>query len=804
MEAKGFKRLFTEYTLLILAIVVATLLATQYFFSYQMVLEFAKKHFAHLAKQSTMIIKEKDIQAREIVSILANTSVVHTQEGFGPREKELLRLFATPMLRNNRIFSLYVGYPNRNYLEVVNIRHSPAVARMFNAPPGARWIVVKVLRKHPSQEVATRISHFYDENFNYLSDLKETTRYDPLKRPWFIDAMKEKGVVRSEVYRYYRLKKMGITYSVPLPDGKSVLGMDVTLEGLSRFLHELKASTHTEIYMIEKGKVIASSEGVEHPVDPQILQLLSTQPDRIHLYQKNGREYLSMAIPSPDHGTLPIYLAFKAEKDRMMKPYLTIIFAELLVTLAVALLLLPLVRYLARRFSHSIDLLMEENKKVKKLEFDQVVPLHTDIRELNQLSDSLVEMAQSIQKHEKKQEQLLEAFIHLIADIIDAKSPYTGEHCKRVPLLTHMLIREANQSDLGSLGEFHISDQETLKGIEWSAWLHDCGKLVVPDYIIDKATKLETVYNRIHEIRTRFEVLLRDARIEALEAIIRGASPEEEMNRYKEKKERLLKDFEFVAAMNLGDRKIGEEEIRRLKELSELRWERNFPKHLGLSWQERELMDPHLDERLPAMERLISDGPEYEIPRKASDYTLYHKEEITMQVPALLYNRGELYNLCIPVGTITEEEKFKIQEHAIHTLRILRELPWSDKLRPIVEDAANHHEHLDGTGYPRSLDENHLSIPARIMVIADIFEALTSADRPYKRSKTLSQALWIMVEMVQSHKIDTELFSLFITSKVYLRYAESHLQPHQIDTEHINEEEILAAIHTGNALGKEE
>jgi len=794
MEAKGFKRLFTEYSLMMLGAVILAVLVTQYFFSYQMVLEFAKKHFAHLAKQSSLLIDEKDTQAREIVSILGNTSEVNSKAGFDAQEKNLLKLFATPMIHNNRIFSLYIGYPDRTYLEVVNVRHSPAVTKMFNAPPGARWIVVKVLRKIPDQEIATRISHFYDENFTYLSDLKETTRYDPLKRPWYIDAMKHGGVVRSKAYRFYRLKKMGITYSMPLKDGQSVLAMDLTLEGLSQFLKELKSNTHTEIYMIEGDKVIASTEGIDTPVDAEIMRLISEKANQIHLYQKEGKEYLSMAIATSAPDTRPIYLAFKVEKAQMMKPYLRTIFAELLVTLAVVLLLLPLVRYLAGRFSHSIDLIMEENEKVKNRVFEKVTSIRSNIQELNQLSDSLVEMAQSIKEHEQKQEELLEAFIHLIADIIDAKSPYTGEHCRRVPLLTNRMIKEANYSNKGSLKEFQISDKETLKGIEWSAWLHDCGKLVVPDYVIDKATKLETVYNRIHEIRTRFEVLLRDARIEALESIIHGGSPEEEMERYRKKKEKLLDDFTFVASMNLGDRKVTEEDIQRLKELSEIRWERNFPKTIGISWQERELMDADADSNLPVREQLIADGPEYQIPRKPSDFKLYQEEEVTMHIPTLLYNRGELYNLCIRQGTITEEEKFKIQEHAIHTLRILKELPWSDKLRPIVEDAANHHEHLDGTGYPRSLDEKQLSIPARIMVIADIFEALTSADRPYKRSKTLSQALEIMVAMVQSQKIDAELFALFIESEIYLEFAHNHLQPHQIDLEKIDKEQILKEI----------
>jgi len=510
-----------------------------------------------------------------------------------------------------------------------------------------------------------------------------------------------------------------------------------------------------------------------------------------------------MAVPiSSSNGSPPVLITFKVDKSQMMQPHITTIFMEIWITLLVILFLIPFIRYLSRKYLKSIDLLMSENEKVKRREFENVSSIQSDILELNQLSDSLVEMAQSIKKHEQKQEQLLEAFIHLIGDIIDAKSPYTGQHSKRVPLLTKMLLQEANKAEEGSLGSFSITDDEILKGIEWSAWLHDCGKLVVPDYIIDKATKLETVYNRIHEIRTRFEVLLRDEKIRSLEAILQGANPEKEEKRYQKSKAKLQEDFEFIAAMNIGDRQITNEELERLKKLSEITWERHFKKTVGISWQERERINLPDEESLPAREKLLSDGPEFQIPRKFSDYQLYRKEEVRMEIPALLYHYGELYNLCIPIGTITAEEKFKIQEHAIHTLRILRELPWNDKLRPVIEDAANHHEYLDGTGYPRSLDEKQLTIPARIMMIADIFEALTSTDRPYKRTKTLSQALWIMVDMVQSHKIDGELFSLFITSKVYLQYAESHLAPYQIDLDQINETEIIAAIQSIHSFQK--
>ncbi len=793
MGRKDFKGFLLEYSLVLLAVVVTVLLVTQYYFSYKMVFSFAEKRFAHLARQSSLIVKEKDDQSREVVAILGRSAIANSSGSFEQQEA-LLKFFVTPMEHDNKIFSIYIGYPDRNYFEVVNVRHSPAVAKMFNAPKEAHWIVVKVIRTDPGMEVARRMSYFYDANLTYLSQMEETTKYDPLKRPWYQKAMEGKGVVRSSPYRYYRLKKMGITYSMPLEDGKSVLAMDVTLEGLSHFLQELKRSTHTEIYMIEDGKIIASSEGNVSATDERILRSAQSPSETVTLSDVNGTGYFSMTVAPHRTGTVPIVLLFRAEKASMMKPYMRMIYTEILLTLLMLMLLVPLVRYLSRRFIRPIDQLMNENNKIKERAFDEVRMIRSNVSEFDQLSESLVSMAESIRDYEQKQEKLLEAFIHLIADMIDAKSPYTGEHCRKVPVLSEMLIDKANKSEREKFKNFKVVDKEILKGMEWSAWLHDCGKLAVPDYIIDKATKLETVYNRLHEIRTRFEVLLRDARIASLEAVLAGTPSSEAEEAYARAAERLQDDFAFVARMNIGDHRITDEDLQRLKAISRITWQRHFSKRIGLSWQEMERMNPHDDEHLPVEESLISDGKAFQIPRNMSDYRLYEKEHITMKVPKLLYDRGELYNLSIEHGTITPEEMFKIREHAIHTLRILKDLPWNDKLKAIVEDAANHHEYLDGTGYPRSLDEENLTIHARVLVIADIFEALTSADRPYKKSKSLSQAIDIMVHMAQEHKIDADLFGLFIESGIYLEYAKGYLKPQQIDLDNIDEEKILEAL----------
>jgi HD-GYP domain-containing protein (c-di-GMP phosphodiesterase class II) len=152
-----------------------------------------------------------------------------------------------------------------------------------------------------------------------------------------------------------------------------------------------------------------------------------------------------------------------------------------------------------------------------------------------------------------------------------------------------------------------------------------------------------------------------------------------------------------------------------------------------------------------------------------------------MEVPQYLYNRGELYNLTLERGTLTPEERYKINEHVIMTIRMLERLPFPENMKEIPKIAGEHHEMINGEGYPRQLAKEALSIPSRIMAIADIFEALTASDRPYNQAKKVSEALSIMYKMKKENHIDADLFNLFIRSGAYREYANAYLHPEQID-----------------------
>ena len=381
----------------------------------------------------------------------------------------------------------------------------------------------------------------------------------------------------------------------------------------------------------------------------------------------------------------------------------------------------------------------------------------------------------------ESQKQLFKAFIHLIAGAIDAKSPYTGGHCNRVPVITQMLAKAACDATDGPFQDFSLTEDEWYE-LEISADLHDCGKVTTPEYVVDKATKLETIYNRIHEIRMRFEVLKRDAVIEYLEGALSGEEdPATLKARMDARIAQIDSDFAFVAECNVGGEFMAPERIERLKAIAGQTWMRTLDDSLGLSSEELRIRDPDAP-KPPVEEALLADSPWHLVPHeKSQDPEKYKAEGIKLMPCEHRFNRGEVYNLTIGRGTLTAEDRFIINDHIIQTILMLKTLPFPKTLRRVTEWAGGHHEKMDGTGYPKQLTRDEMSLPARMMAIADIFEALTACDRPYKKAKTLSEALKIMSFMVKDRHIDPDLWELFLASGVWRDYAEQYLRPDQID-----------------------
>nr|WP_085757329.1 HD domain-containing phosphohydrolase [Oceanicoccus sagamiensis] len=296
------------------------------------------------------------------------------------------------------------------------------------------------------------------------------------------------------------------------------------------------------------------------------------------------------------------------------------------------------------------------------------------------------------------QKNLLQAFIELIASAIDAKSPYTGGHCQRVPELTKMLARAGCQ-DQGHFKDFNLSTDE-WEELHIAGWLHDCGKVTTPEYVVDKATKLETIYNRIHEIRMRFEVLKRDAEIDYWQQVANNGDQAALSTQLQEKLQQLDSDFAFIAECNEGGEFISEDKLARLQALSQLSWKRTLSDTIGLSWEELQRHNT-TEQSLPVAEKLLADKPEHIIERKPSEVIPENNPwGFKLNTPEHKYNRGELYNLSIARGTLAEEERFKINDHMVQTIIMLKQLPYPKHLRNVPTIAGGHHETMIGTGYP--------------------------------------------------------------------------------------------------------
>lgn len=357
---------------------------------------------------------------------------------------------------------------------------------------------------------------------------------------------------------------------------------------------------------------------------------------------------------------------------------------------------------------------------------NEVIAFSLESQKLTESLASQAAIAISNKRLIQDLENLFDAFIKTIAAAIDEKSPYTGGHVRRVVELTMSIAEKINTSQTGAFEDIYFNEKQ-LDELRIAAWLHDVGKITTPEYVIDKSKKLETICDRIEMIRTRFEVLKRDHEIKTL----KQNSVKAKKNRSQTETDTVCvstfdEDFKFLSNANFGGEFIANEDIRKLKNIAAIKWRLNG------------------------------------------------------KVQPLL-NKDEVKNLSIRKGTLNDEEREIINNHTLVTYKMLSQLPFPKKMRNVPKYAAAHHEKLDGTGYPMGLMGDQISLQSRILALADIFEALTAKDRPYKKGHALSEALKIMTFMVKEHHIDRDLFELFTKERIYLDYAKKELLPEQLD-----------------------
>jgi len=318
-------------------------------------------------------------------------------------------------------------------------------------------------------------------------------------------------------------------------------------------------------------------------------------------------------------------------------------------------------------------------------------------------------------------EKLFESFVAVINDAIDAKSPYTHGHCARVPELTMLLAQAADRTRSGPMKDFRMTARDAYE-LRIAGLLHDCGKIVTPVHVVDKATKLQTIFDRIELIDTRFEIIRRDLEIAFLKGEISGPEHDTRL-------QMMTSDRDFIHKINIGAEFMPDADVARVKGI-------------------------------------------------ACRYRWINPNGVTVD----FLSADEVDNLTIRYGTLNTQERDIINHHIDVTIRMLEKIPWPRHLRHVPEYAGGHHERMDGRGYPRGLTGEQMSVQARCMGIADIFEALTAPDRPYKTGKTLSEALRILGKMKLDRHIDPDLFDIFVGEKIYMDYARKYLAPEQIDT----------------------
>jgi len=535
-----------------------------------------------------------------------------------------------------------------------------------------------------------------------------------------------------------------------------------------------------EISEAQLSETVPTEKLIEMALDPAMHEQLVD-------FEVNGEDSLIYVAPpfkssnASSNPVSPIFIGIIASTDATVAPFLEKVKLSILITVGILVLLLPFSWFFGTPIVKPIKQLAVQNNKVRRREYDLVEHVPSNIKELDELSSSMVDMVESIKTHIKAQRDLIDSFIKLIAGAIDRKSPYTAGHCARVPELALMLAERASNSDLPAFRDFRLNTEDQWREYRIAAWLHDCGKITTPEHIVDKGSKLEAINNRIHEVRMRFEVLRRDAVIAYWEGLQREPNRKAELEAELQcRQDELQADFTFIAECNVGGEFLDQDKQDRLRVIAGQTWQRYFDDRAGLSPVEELRMQDIPIAPLPATEPLLSDRPEHLFERtNSTDYPT--EMGINMDIPTHLYNQGEIYNLSISRGTLTTEDRFKINEHMISTIEMLDSLPFPPELKNVPRWASTHHETMKGSGYPRKLPGERLSVPERILAVADVFEALTAADRPYKRAKPVSVAVDILHKMVLDNHIDRDSFELFLNEGVYKEYAERYLDPAQID-----------------------
>lgn len=358
----------------------------------------------------------------------------------------------------------------------------------------------------------------------------------------------------------------------------------------------------------------------------------------------------------------------------------------------------------------------------KKESLLDVIPFDTEDEKIIKSLSSQGAMALTNTQLILNLEDFLNSFVKTIGHAIDAKSPHTKNHISKVSKIALLIANAINEDE--TIYKDVKYTKNDLHEINLAAHMHDIGKISIPESVIDKSKKLECIVDRIEFIKQRAEILKRDFEIALLKNEIK-------QDFYEKSIEKIKDDILFLEETNIGEEFMDDKRIHRIDEIANYKY-------------------------------------------------LYNGIETSF------LSQDEIYNLSIRKGTLTSEEKDIMNSHAKLSYDMLTALPFPKKYKNVLDIAANHHEKLNGKGYPRALKEEQLSLEDRIMILSDIFEALTASDRPYKEGKKLSEVFKILSFMAKDNEIDAQLLKFFFEHDVLKEYVQKELKAYQIDNASLN------------------
>ncbi|MBT6295210.1 MAG: GAF domain-containing protein, partial [Nitrospina sp.] len=361
----------------------------------------------------------------------------------------------------------------------------------------------------------------------------------------------------------------------------------------------------------------------------------------------------------------------------------------------------------------------------QNIKTNEVIAFSKDYENLTESLASQAAVAVTNAQLIKEMDNLFDSFVQVMATAIDEKSPVTGGHIRRVAnmTLTFADILTKNQDKYKDIS----FNEDQIHELRIAAWMHDIGKVTTPVEVVEKAKKLQTIFDRIEFVDLRLCFIIEQMEKSFLNEkikILQNGSDAKNVSileeKQKIKRQELMNIREFINQCNNPGEFLEDEKIARLEEISKMTW------------------------------------------------TDFDGKEQTF------LNDDEVLNLSIRRGSITESERKKMQNHAAVTLKMLKKIPFTKKLKNIPLYAGAHHEFVNGGGYPLGLKGDEIPFEGKIMCVTDIAEALTASDRPYKKAMPLEVVYRILREMADKGELDKELVEFFISEEVFSKYKELH------------------------------